>query len=746
MNKIVIFLMLLFLANQVNAQTVKREKQVANIASFARLYGYVRYFHPSNEAAEIDWDKFVAYGIKQVENAQTDKVLGEKLNQLFNPIAPSVLVSAENDEKIFNKQNITPPKAGAYKEITWQHLGMGVQAAGPYKSIRTNRSIKVIDPSKRNFGVATNSINIKPYRGKPIRMKAMMRTEVTAGQGQLWLRIDCENKKMGFFDNMDNRPVKSKEWKEYVIKGRVDDTANEVVFGAFLSGDGKIWIDKFSIEIEENNKWIPLPIKNSSFEDDNLDAKDWHGNSPGYKNSIISTNAPDGSNTLMIKDVFTTQLVTDIFKNKANFGDFFRKDLGNGLICSVPLVLMGTENSTYPVADASRLAALKKQLEEIDLSNSYPYMPLSGAVVTWNVFQHFFPYKEEMKTDWGAELANAISEAYEVKNRAAYGKMLRILTEKLDDGHVSVSLGEQNYYSVQADVKFLEGKIIVSKVDALKGNILPLKVGDEIVSVDGVAAIQKFNSLKDEISGSNQWKTKIAESSILFGARDTQLELKIKRLNQPKSEMTLLRSNYRQQKEEPKIKELKNGIYYINIGNTDMKEIDSIMPKLTSAKGIICDLRGYPKQNQEFIKHLLTVKDKNKWMFIPEIIRPNYQNVTYQAEGWEMNPKTPHISAKIIFLTGGYAISYAESYMGFIKQYKLATIVGQPTAGANGNVNVFTVPGNCTIRFTGMKVKQQDGKRLYAVGIQPDVYVKETIKGVTEGRDEYLEKALELIN
>lgn len=164
------------------------------------MYGYVWYFHPSDEAAEIDWNKFVGYGIKQVENAKTDKILGEKLNQLFNPIASTVLISAATNEKIFNKQNITPPKTGAYKEITWQHLGMGVQPNGLYISIRTNRSIKIIDPGKRNFGVAIHSIYIKQYRGKPIRMKAMMRTDLIDGKGQLWLRIDCENKNTGFFD------------------------------------------------------------------------------------------------------------------------------------------------------------------------------------------------------------------------------------------------------------------------------------------------------------------------------------------------------------------------------------------------------------------------------------------------------------------------------------------------------------------------------------------------------------------
>ncbi len=76
--------------------------------------------------------------------------------------------------------------------------------------------------------------------------------------------------------------------------------------------------------------------------------------------------------------------------------------------------------------------------------------------------------------------------------------------------------------------------------------------------------------------------------------------------------------------------------------------------------------------------------------------------------------------------------------------FKLATIVGQPTAGTNGNVNPFTLPGGYNISWTGMKVLKHDGSQHHGVGIIPDVLVNKTIKGVKEGRDEFLEKAIEI--
>ena len=110
-----------------------------------------------------------------------------------------------------------------------------------------------------------------------------------------------------------------------------------------------------------------------------------------------------------------------------------------------------------------------------------------------------------------------------------------------------------------------------------------------------------------------------------------------------------------------------------------------------------------------------------------------------------MPPALPRIQGKVVFLTDGRAISYAESVMGIVEHYKLADIVGRPTAGANGNVNPFALPGGFRISWTGMRVIKHDDSQHHMIGIQPTVPVKRTIKAIREGRDEDLEKALELI-
>jgi len=748
MKYIPFFAVTVLIAFQANAQVTKEQK-VANLSTFAKVYGYVRYFHPSEEASKVNWEQFLYYGAKEVENAENSQILKEKLNDLFNPIAPSVVISGQKDA--FDVKSITPNDSTYNQQITWQHYGFGV-GPGMYKSIRTNRTVATIDMSTRGFGVVTNFMNATPFQGKRIRLTGFLKADVSNGQAQMWLRVDKPNNKFGFFDNMDNRPIKSPKWKMYETIGMVDKDATQIVFGAFLKGMGKMWVDNFKVEVEENGKWTSVPIKNPSFEVVEKDKpNDWTMGSPGYTYAMVNSDIPDGKTALLVTDNTIYKVEKQLFAVKATFGATITKPVGNELTVIVPLVLMGDTQLTFPSADPSKLKVLTENMAKAQpekVSDQDLYVRLTSVIVTWNIFQHFYPYHQEVKSDWMAQLPKAFTAAYEVKNSDQYLELLGQLTEKLKDGHIYISGGNYlNSYNVPLAAKFVEGKLVIAQIDSLPGakGDLGLKPGDIITRIDGKPAMERFQAVRSTTSGSEQWKNVRALTQLFNGTKESELSLDYLSASGEAKQLQLKRTIVRNHIDTTTIKKLDNGVYYLNIGTTEMKAIKARLPELESAKAIICDLRGYPRNNNEFINYLLTVKDDNKWMFVPQITRPDYEGVAYESMGWSMEPMKPHLNAKIIFLTAGGAISYAESYMGFIKQYKLATIVGQPTAGANGNVTSFTLPGGYTIRFTGMKVKQQDGSQLQGIGIQPDILVKETIKGVAGGRDEFLEKALEQI-
>ena len=112
---------------------------------------------------------------------------------------------------------------------------------------------------------------------------------------------------------------------------------------------------------------------------------------------------------------------------------------------------------------------------------------------------------------------------------------------------------------------------------------------------------------------------------------------------------------------------------------------------------------------------------------------------------WNFNRALPNINGDVAFVTDGRAISYAESCMGIVEAYKLGEIVGATTAGSNGNITTAMLPCGYSVTWTGMQVLKHDGSRHHGVGILPTVPVAPTKEGLAAGRDEVLEKAVEVV-
>jgi len=322
------------------------EQPVKNMETFARLYGYVKYFYPGDEAAAIDWDRFAIYGVKKVEKAENMAALKQALEELFLPIAPALVIHDANKKTGFSASSITPPDTTNMKVVTWQHLGVGFGDENSiYKSVRLNRKNKI--SGDNTFGTITALLDASSFKGKEIKFKAAVK--IGEGKGQLWFRVDRLNGVMGFFDNMDNRPIISTQWNYYEITGKVDTDAIRIALGCFLSGPGKLWVDDFQLYVKENNAWKPATIKNPDFEADKEGAPpaEWNSQSSLYSFEVTSETASKGSKCVSI--LYPTQFLPgELFAAKAAFGEYISKELGGGLACVMPIALYGTDDQRRP--------------------------------------------------------------------------------------------------------------------------------------------------------------------------------------------------------------------------------------------------------------------------------------------------------------------------------------------------------------------------------------------------------------
>jgi len=741
--------LLLFLGCSCFAQS---QRQIENQMAFAKFYGYVKYFYPGDDAAKIDWDKFAIYGSEKVDQCKDASALKDSLNAMAKTLMPGVKI-IDNNEKVVFPSSLKPANLNGIKEITWQHLGIGLlkDKRSLYQSARTNRKT-VFKNNFTGIGNLYSSFDAKDVKGKTFVFSGKAKLSKGKTKGQFWVRVDRENGEPGFFDNMDNRPITSKEWTNFEIKGTIDSDAKRIYFGAYLLDKGDFAVDDLSFKIEG------YEIYKKDFEDEIIEAEP---KSIGFGTGRSSVK--DAKYLFAVKNEGQNKFVqlssplnlpgdefVDIkpFSKHASFGEYVEKPIGKNLKIFVPLVLYGSKDHTFPVGDSTIVNSIISSINGIENQNlkvSNIFLRLGNLINTWNVFQHFYPYFDVAKTDWSADLKDALTTTYVKASDAEYLNNLQKFTAKLKDGHITVSSsGNMNYYLPPFAWKYIEGKWVITTVlDKLSG----LEVGDVIAQVNGLDIKNYMAAVAQNISSATQgYLNHRLETESIYGTKDSKMQITVA----GNSERITLSRNlyaskyYPQLPKQDTIKSLGKDITYINISNAKMKKIDESIELLKNSKAIICDLRGYPSDNTGLLEYLMVSDDtSSKWMQIPQIIYPDQEKtIGYQHERWALKAKSPHLNAKIFFLIDGQAISYAESYMSFVEHYKLATIIGQPTAGTNGNVNSINLPGGYSIRFTGMKVLKHDGSQHHGVGIIPNIYVEQTIKGITEGRDEILERAI----
>jgi C-terminal processing protease CtpA/Prc len=427
----------------------------------------------------------------------------------------------------------------------------------------------------------------------------------------------------------------------------------------------------------------------------------------------------------------------------------FEADLVPGIHAYVPIAVYRDAEGTLPHAPLPAAGAL------YDRSADDRVTRIADIVIAWNVFQHFYPYFDVVKTDWAAELPRDLRAASEDKSSADFQITLRRLVAALKDGHGSVMGPRARYLQPPITMDWIEDQFVVTRVQ--NGKAEGVAPGDRVLKIDGTPINQAADNIRPLISGATkQWIDYRLASELSTCNPDTkQISLELESFAAPSTTKTVTLpcgnplSHNMEAYTEPRpemITELEPGIIYVDLYRVAEPDWIALVPRLEKAKGIIFDMRGYPGQpGIQALAHLTDNTIRSAKWNIASAALPDRLDSPFTESGWDVTPEKPYFSARRVFLTDGRAISYAETVMGIVEHYKLGEIVGGPTAGTNGNINPFTLPGGFTITWTGMKVLKHDGSQHHGIGIIPTVPASRTRKGVAEGKDEILLRGLEVV-
>lgn len=588
----IILVGILFLFNYdkpvIKTLEVTQEQKINNLKAFSKIYGYVRYFHPSDEASELEWDRFAIYGVQEVKGARDNEELKKRLEELFLPIAPTLSLYLEVEAP--KKSNSIKQKDGML--IAWQYLGLNP-------------------------------------------------------------------------DNDVNSVYKSK---------RVQATIEN---GKYKLGEEKIFQDYPKIDEPINKEIVP------------------------------------------------------------------------GIFCNIPVVLYVDENKTIGTTEetAKKFEALNKNILSVsNYATDNENVRFAGIIMTWNILNHFYPYFHVTDSNWENQLEVYLKKTEEDKSRDEYISTLAQLLEKTKDGHAIYTF---NHFHIKKKmlpfiVDIIENEVVVTVAE----DDSPVQEGDIITHKEGIPAIELIEQLKEEIPGSPQVKNYFASKYFRY---EDSAEIQFKRgeeifIQTIKGKQV---SNLDEFNRKESFKEIEDNIYYLDLRMVSKQTLQENIDTLSKAKGVIFDLRGYPGSSEvmmDVLGHLTEKPVKGPIVRTAQTIYPDREELTFKEIRNPQQSKAPLLKGQSVFLTYGGAMSQPEYWLGYIKDNKLAEIVGQPTAGSDGDIQQYRIPGNITGYFTGAEVLNADRSQTHLIGITPTIHVERTIEAIKKGEDEYIQAALELIN
>ena len=644
------------------------------------------------------------------------------------------------------------------------------------------------------------------YQGDSITLEGYMKLAEVDGFAGLLLRIDGNGQPLAF-DNMQQRNIHGTiDWRKYRLTLEFPANAEAIYVAGILVGKGQAWFDNFrvfidgeDIEIRPEVAIALLPAQLDTVFDagseivldtlserqqDNLFAlgKVWgflkyhHPEvAQGDFNwdyellRILPATSEEGfmerlsawiplvpENNEQRSGADTTQRVklpppTDWIQDASWLGEEVRHRLEEARTAPVPM-------SHYYLSFVAGVGNPVFQNED-----GYPRMDwtddgfkLLALFRYWNMIEYWFPYRHLMDANWDAVLREFIPRMTLADDELSYKLTLLDLIGRIQDTHAniwqadSVLMRFHGERAVPVQLSFVENQpVVIKKFDVLD-SAATIGIGDVITEIDG----QLVSALVEE-------KSAYAPAS----NRPTQLRdvaHRLLRTNELRLSVTFKneRGTFREEIatvdlkehplnfwafEGPSHRELSGDIGYIFPGTLKPGEVDSIMAGFMDKKGLIIDLRCYPSQ---FI-----VFDLGKYL-MPEPIE--FAKFTFSSLEWpgrfifsdplEVGEKhEDYYKGKVVILINEITQSNAEYTTMALQVAPRATVVGSTTAGADGNVSQITLPSNVNTMISGIGVYYPDGTETQRVGIVPDVEVHPTIDGVRVGRDELLERAVELI-
>ena len=388
---------------------------------------------------------------------------------------------------------------------------------------------------------------------------------------------------------------------------------------------------------------------------------------------------------------------------------------------------------------------------------------LLAAFRLWAAVHYFFAYRDLMEENWDAVLLRSLPEFLAARDALEYAQAVARMVACLGDTHAEVgSRALSAWFGSAAPplrTRMIEGRPVVTQLlDEQAARDAGIARGDTVLEVDGEEAGRRVARLARYFSASTpQSLDLLVMERWLNGPSGSKVRLKWRDAAGRVRTGAIARRAWPARipwRSGPVWTMLADGVGYVDLERLPPEKVETMFRDLAQARAIVFDLRGYPRGTGWLIAPRLTARSNVVAARLrrPLVLYPEGRSgdVRSIATWWDFDqylpePVAPTYTGKTVALIDERTLSQAEHAALFLRAANGTLLVGSRSAGANGDVTRFTLPGGIVVSFSGQQVLLPDGSRLQRVGLKPDVEVRPTIAGIRAGRDEVLEKALELL-
>ncbi|WP_164008922.1 S41 family peptidase [Pyxidicoccus trucidator] len=713
---------------------------MSNAAALGRVWGTVKYVHPALAFRDVDWDAALVEALPRATAAKTPEALAETVGAMLRRL----------DDPLTRVERETPPAAPQQSS----------QAPGPIS--RWSGDVLVLDLDRRyaNFNELFPAMTaLAPELAKARRVLVDLRA--SGPDEATWMELA-----LGFLERSlpsEKVTAPSERFRVYSgfpvqlgpTSGGYSASVETRLARTFTPAPGT---PKRSIAFLVNVRTPLSPLLLAL------------RGSP--RTFLVSQGALDESSAVQVRQVPLPGGHRAVVRaSELTFppgapglradvtvpADADAQDTGPAFQAALRLLRSGAPRAS------TRAATRDAALPTGGPDDAYESMPFPAepyrqlAVIRfWNVMRFFHPDPKALGA-WDAVLPTFLARARAATDATAYTRVLYALAAKVDDGHIFVAEGGVPLRSLAEAgapvvLHAVEGRFLVTELPVPEAaRAAGISVGDEVMSVDGEAVATRAERLGALLGASHAAaRTERVASLLLAGAEGRPVELLLQGADGRMKEARLPRSrDFLPFLRPPRVhdspwRKLEDGLGYVDLRLLRAERVDSMLEALKDTRGLVLDLRGYPQGSAwALAPRLNTRRATTSALIARPLLSAGEVREVRRPEPLPTTDKPPY-PGRVVVLVDERTMSQGEYTAMMIQAASGARLVGSPTAGAVGDTTNVCLPGAICVLFTGQRLELPDGRAVQGLGLRPDVAVRPTVRGLRAGRDEVLERALEL--